>query len=239
MTNFSNIKYGASAIVAVMCAQVPATFAQAQETVTTSNEIDPVRYEAAKTAVDHLWPIGTYRRIMDSTMTEMIDTMLSNMFEMKSSDFETGEEGAEDEEQTSLGAEMEAKDPHARERFEITMKVMMAEITPLMESMEPSIRESMAIVYAKRFDVKELTDMNAFFATPSGQAYAREAMMLMVNPEIMGASQEFVPEFMMAMPAIMEKVEEATSHLPPPPTPEYGVDAMDEAYEANDTEGDE
>ena len=58
--------------------------------------------------------------------------------------------------------------------------------------------------------------MNAFFATDTGSAFARDYMMVFVDPEMMESMMGMVPEMMQSMPAIMKKVEAATAHLPPP-----------------------
>lgn len=57
--------------------------------------------------------------------------------------------------------------------------------------------------------------MNDFFATDTGSAFARDYMMVFVDPEMMQSMMSMVPEMMQAMPDIMKKVEEATAHLPP------------------------
>lgn len=175
---------------------------------------DPARLAAARPVIDKLWPLGTYRRMMDGTLSKMMDQMMSSMFNMKASDLGAPGGKAGDK---SLGELAQGEDPHFRERMKITMDVMTAEMIPLMEKMEPTIRDSLARVYAGRFTVGQLNDMSAFFSTPTGSAYADQAMLLMMDPEVMTSIQGFLPELMRAMPAIMAKTEAATKHLPPPP----------------------
>src|SRR5688572_6983620 len=114
---------------------------------------------------------------------------------------------------------MAKTDPHFQERFSIMNRVTMSSLIPIMNRLEPDIRDGMARVYARKFSAEQLADMNNFFATPSGRAYASESMMLFVDPEIMSLIGKFGPELAKEMPQIMQQVKEATAHLPPPPRP--------------------
>ncbi len=48
---------------------------------------DSVRLQAATRVVDRLWPSGTYRRMMDGTLNQVMDQVTQSMFGMKASDF--------------------------------------------------------------------------------------------------------------------------------------------------------
>ena len=45
--------------------------------------LDPARLAAARPVIDALWPLGTYRRIMQGTMSKMMDGMMNQMFAMR------------------------------------------------------------------------------------------------------------------------------------------------------------
>jgi hypothetical protein len=182
---------------------------------------DPARLAAAKPVIDKLWPLGTYRRMMDGTMSKMMDAMIDTAMGMKPSDFaKMG--GAASE--ASIGEAVTKADPHFRERMKISMDVMMGEMIPLMEKVEPQVRESLSIIYARKYTASQLNDMVAFFATPTGALYARESMLVFMDPEMLKGMQAFTPELVSAMPAIMKKVEAATAHLPPLPKPKAASD---------------
>lgn len=209
-----NTLIGAALLLAPapLLAQVEAAAAQAS---------DPARISAARPVVDKLWPLGTYRRLMSGSMSKLMDGMMASLFDMPAADLvgtaDPSGKTAKAVGDKTMGEITEAADPHFRERFKITMDVMMGEMIPLMEKVEPSIRDSLVSIYAARFTTAQLDDMNAFFATPSGKAYADQSMMIFMDPEMMKNMQAFVPEFIKAMPALMQKVEKATAHLPPPP----------------------
>ncbi|MEG3088940.1 DUF2059 domain-containing protein [Sphingomonas sp. PB4P5] len=176
---------------------------------------DPARQAAAQRVINRLWPLGTYRRLMDGTMSQMVDTMMDQMYAMKTSDVDPTAKGEAG--QQTMGKAIAAEDPYFRERMQLSTKAMFDAMLPLMDKIEPSVRDSMVTIYARKFSASELQAMEAFFATPAGQAYAREWLLSFMDPEIMKGMQAFAPEMMRAMPAIMKKVEAATAHLPPAP----------------------
>lgn len=199
-------------------------------------EIDPARLKAATPVVEKLWPLGTYRRIMDGTMSKMMDMMFETTFGMKASDIDPQRDPKKDDQ--SLGQLAAEADPHFRERTRIGMDVMMREILPLMEKVEPSVRMNLARVYARDFTVTQLGEIDRFLGTPTGQAYGKQWMMSFSDPEMMKSMQSFAPELIKAMPKIIKKVETATAHLPKPSKPKASEDAQqddsDDVYASRD-----
>lgn len=195
--------------------------AQSETGASAPGPVDPVRLAAARPVVEKLWPRGTYRRMMDGVMSGMMQQVMNQMFDMPARDFATAG-GASTESTDAIGDKtmgelISQADPHFRERTTIATDVMLKEMIPLIEKLEPAIRDALAVVYARKFSSAQLADLNGFFATPSGQAFAGEFMMTFVDPELTGQMQAFVPELIATMPAIMTKVAAATAHLPPPP----------------------
>ncbi len=184
----------AAAPAAAQTAPVPA---QAQAAV------DPARLALADRAVAVLVPEGVYLRMMRNQFPQMMDAMLAN--------FETAMPGGREK--------ARAADPAFDERMRIMTRVMADEMAPLMARMEPSLRKGMARSLAQRFTAPQLTDLNAFFATPTGKAFGEQFLSLFADPEIMGEMMKMAPVMMQEMPAIMKKVEAATAHLPSPPKP--------------------
>lgn len=212
--------------------------AKVAEAATATTPVDEARLAAAKTVIDKLWPVGTYRRMMDGTMSQMMDSMMESMLGMKASDVvspaDKSGKVAEAVGDKSLGEIASAVDPYFRERAKLTMDAMMQGMIPIMESIEPQMRENMAKIYARRFSAGQLADLSAFFATPSGKAYAEQAMLVFTDPEIIKGMQAFGPELVKALPAIMKKAEAATAHLPPPPKPKN----VDESKKTRETPND-
>lgn len=198
---------------------VPTVAAQPVAPLTQAEPLDPARMAAAGQVVDRIWPLGTYRRMMDGTMSKMMDQMMTSMFNMRAADIvgATDKEAGSRAGDATMGEVATKADPNFRERMRIMTDVMFRELIPLFERVEPTVRQSLVRIYARRFTADQLGEMSRFFSTPAGKAYAEQSMLVFVEPEMLNAMQAFGPEMVKAMPTIMKKVEAATSHLPPPP----------------------
>ncbi|PEQ12921.1 hypothetical protein B2G71_08775 [Novosphingobium sp. PC22D] len=176
------------------------------------------RMAAAEKAVAALLPPGTYARIMDGSMNAMLDQVLDSVSRMPLRDLAAAggldEERLADIGEGTMREMMEILDPAYDERIRLSTRAMVGEMKAMMSSFEPSLREGLAQAYAARFTAEQLDDINAFFATPSGALYARESMVLYTDPAVMAKMQEFMPRMMKQMPAMLEKVRQATADLP-------------------------
>ncbi|MGH6617717.1 DUF2059 domain-containing protein [Sphingomonas sp.] len=182
--------------------------------------IDTERLAAARPVIERIWPLGTYERLMRTTLDQTVGNMMSGMYGMKMDDIAAtmpDDEKAKDAARKgkTLGEAMKADDPYFEERMRISMRVMADEMSRIMTDAEPEVREALTKSYARRFTVAELGDLDRFFATPTGTAYARDSMLLMMGPDMMHAMQAFAPRMMKEMPAMTAKIEAATKHLPP------------------------
>ncbi len=206
----------ASACAALLCAAVPAFAAEPAPAVAAASA-DPARLAAARQTVDYIFPLGTYARLMNGTMDKMMDSIMDSTMQMPVKDL-TGISGVDTDKlgSASLAEIMAIYDPAYKERMRVSTRTMMAEMSMLMTEFEPEIRDGLATAYAIRFDAGQLRDLNTFFATPTGKAYAAESYMIMMSPEVMSKMQAFMPKFMQMMPTIVEKTKAATAQMPPP-----------------------
>lgn len=193
---------------------------------------DPARLAAAEKVAAKLLPPGSYGRMIEGSMDQVMDSVMTSLLDMDVSviaEMLTEEERAEIDPaalQTSMREVMEASDPHFAERLMITNRTIWAEMTPILSTMEPHVRAALAAALARRFDTAALAELDRFFATPVGSAYAAESVMIWMDPEMATAVTAAMPEMMKHMPAIMTKVEAATAHLPPEPDPEAVKEAV-------------
>jgi hypothetical protein len=67
---------------------------------------------------------------------------------------------------------------------------------------EPRFREGMARALARKFDARQLAEIQAFLATPTGAAYGREMVGLWFEPDVMRGTVEALPEMMRLMPEV-------------------------------------
>ncbi|MDZ7587655.1 MAG: DUF2059 domain-containing protein [Parasphingorhabdus sp.] len=203
--------------------------------------VDPARLAVAKVTVDYLFPIGTYERMMKGTFDKLMDSMMTSVMGMSAGDL-GGMAGASDEEMknvdpdATIGDMAKQADPHFEERMRISTRVMMDEMVTLISSIEPQVRDALSNIYARKYDARQLNEMNAFFKTDTGGTFARDYMMAFVDPEMLQSMMSMVPKMMQEMPKIVEKVKVATAHLPPPPKSEaeLAADAAADAVEAVD-----
>jgi hypothetical protein len=180
---------------------------------TTTAAPDPARLAVAQKVVAKLVPEGVYLRMMRDAYPQMMDAMIAQMSGISAD--QLGEEGKG----KTLEQAAAEKDPAFRERMKIMTRVMGEEMGKVMDKLEPRVRTAVGKAFARRFTLQQLTDMDAFFSTPSGAAFAKDYLLTFMDPEMMQEMSAAAPEMMRAMPAIMERVEKETAHLPPVPKP--------------------
>src|SRR5689334_4704960 len=183
---------------------------------------DPVRLALARTSVQSMWPDGAYGKMMVSFMGGMIDRAM----QLKKSDFaELGGKAkpasvAATTKDLSLHDEIAAKDPYFDKRMAAIRGAVDEEVGKVSAIVDPRMREGMARAMARRFDGPQLTDINGFFATPSGHAFAGQYMQLWVDPDTIRSIFGSVPEMMKLMPEMMQKIKAADEKFPKPPSKE-------------------
>lgn len=203
---------------------LPATPGVAAQTETSTTAaapeapIDPARLAAAKITVDAVFPAGTYARMMNGTMNKMLDSMMDSVSRIPLRDL-AGIGGLSEADlakmnSTSLQQIMDIYDPAYRQRMQITTHTMMDDMVKLMTSFEPQLREGLAKAYARRFDTAQLAQLNAFFATPTGKAYAADSSLMMMSPDVMDTMTQITPALMKQLPEIIKKTQAATASLP-------------------------
>ena len=210
--------------VCLACAAAPA-FAQ-DPAPAAEEQVDGERLALATRVAGRLLPDGSYARMMNGSMEDMMDAAFGAMLDM---DVTTLLGALTEEERAKLDPKMldmsmrelmEICDPHFAERLSITQRTMFRELTPFMTRMEPPIRAALADALARRLDATVLGEMARFFDTPAGSAYAAESITIWSDPAVTTVMTGAMPAMMAEMPAIMQTAAAATAHLPPPPEAE-------------------
>lgn len=171
------------------------------------------RLPQAQALVARIMPPGTMNQIMGGMFDKFLGPMMSMAGEASSSDVarELGVEGEELELEDEQAAQIAAiLDPVWKERREAEMAAMQQAMSTVMTAMEPSMRKGMSEAYAIAFTSAEMTDIDRFFATPSGASFARKSYALASDPRILSASMESLPQ-MMAQFKVMEEDMKAVS----------------------------
>lgn len=200
----------------------PAAHAQAQaaSSAAAPASVDPKRLEIAQRVAGELMPVGTYRTMMKTVLDQMTGNIMNQMLNMPIRDFaKIG--GLSEDDLAKVGPATIRQvavimDPAFEQRTTVLTKVMMNEIGEFMSGMEPEYRAGLADGLAASFSLEQLSELQRFFATPTGSAYASQSMLLYANPAMMQRMQTMMPKLMQAMPGIMQKVQAATAALPKP-----------------------
>jgi hypothetical protein len=197
----------------------------AQETAPAAQAApDAARIAAAKVTIDYIVPAGTYSKLFGGSFNQIMNQTMDSMTTMPLADLVKAS-GIPQQDIAKLGGAtladvMQIMDPAYKQRQQATMNAMMPALNQMMTTMEPSMREALAEAYARRFTLDQLNDMNRFFATPSGTAYANNSLLIMMDPEVVRRITKDMPkmiqDFMAQMPAIQKKVEADTANLPKP-----------------------
>lgn len=211
--------FRATLIAIALGSTLPVAQARA-ETTPTVTSADPARVAAARPVVEKLFPVGTYRRMMDGTMSKMMDSMIGGMMKMPIAQIARISGVPADRlssmNETSLEQVSAIIDPHFRERTKLGMDAMMGSMTDLMDGFEPNVRSALTRAFARKFDVRQLGEINAFFTTPTGNRLASDYMSMMMDRDIMNEMQALMPQMIKKLPDMAEKAKKASESLPPP-----------------------
>lgn len=178
------------------------------------------RLPLAQTIVGKIMPDGTMRETFDGMMGGMFGDMMKMGAESGSAQSFVadqlglyGEDIALSDQQASELANM--FDPAREERKAKEAEMMPQVIGELMTTMEPTMRKAMSELYAVYFNDTELADIDTFFSTPSGTAYARKSFKMSSDKRIIAATMESLPQMMEQFGTIEAKMKAATAGLPP------------------------
>jgi hypothetical protein len=172
----------------------------------------PQRLALSRVTVQSLFPDGTYGRMMDGMMDSVVDRVL----DLSDADLGVKPKDGKPVSKETLRQQAIKEDPHFEERMRITERVLTEEMAKIARIVEPRLREGVARSMARRFDEKQLKDINAFLATDSGRAFGSQSMAMWVDADVLRAVIGSFPEIMAAMPAAMKRLEAETAHLPKP-----------------------
>ena len=175
-------------------------------------EPEPARLALAKHTAAGVLPSGTYAAMFDEIMSGMFDRVLA----MKPGDFMPAKDKAKSDASLSLHDQILKDDPHFDERMKIMRRVIGEELVKISAVMEPKLREGLARSVARRFDEKQLREINGFLATDSGKAFGAQTMRMWLDQDVMRSMMQSMPHMIGAMPGAMMRLEAETAHLPKP-----------------------
>lgn len=178
---------------------------------------EEARLPQAEALVGTMMPEGFYGTMMSDMMDKIMRPMMSMFSQPKfvlAGRLEIDEEriDALDEEQRAELASL--LDPGYAERADAIITVMTDKMGGAFSVMEKPMRKGLSKAYAVRFDENQLADIAAFFATPTGEIYAREQMGLFADPQVMQSSMQALPAIMGSFGDMETAMTEAMATLP-------------------------
>jgi hypothetical protein len=180
---------------------------------------DPGRLALARTATEAMWPNGAYGKMMTGFMGGMFDRMM----QLKTSDLAAlsnkPHKSAAPEKDVSLHEQVAGKDPYFDQRMAAMRDAVEAEMGKISAIIDPRMREGLARATARRFDARQLGEINLFFASPTGKAFAGQYMQLWIDPDTIRSIFSSMPEMMKLMPELMQKLKAADEKFPKRATP--------------------
>ncbi|QJQ31175.1 DUF2059 domain-containing protein [Sphingomonas lacunae] len=155
---------------------------------------DPERLAAAGRLIDRIWPVGTYRRIMESTMSVGAEAAEASIETMTWATSENGKlaRRAQHEARTGRPLRRAPDEEQAIASVAEGMANITATLLTAIDQAEPAVRAALTRIYARRYNLNELNELDAFFATPTGRRYAEDSITLMNDPEMVAATTSMV-----------------------------------------------
>lgn len=176
------------------------------------------RLPQAEKLIARIMPPGTMGKMMGGMYDKLLGPIMAMAGEASSSDVarELGVDAEELELEDGEAARIVAiLDPVWKERQEAEMAAMQRAMSSVMTAMEPGMRKGMSEAYAIAFTAAELTDIDRFFATPSGATYAEKSYALASDPRLMAAAMEGLPQMMAQFKTMEEEAKAASAKFPP------------------------
>lgn len=159
--------------------------------------VPPAQLALAQQTTTALVPTGSLAKMLDNMYGKLFQGLMGEMGGMSDMMLSI-KTGVDSEQIAALDAKSKTAiadllDPYRQQREDQVMKVIKPLITEVLGDIEGPMRNGMAYAYARKFSAAQLTDLNSFFATPTGKAYTSEWMALQADPEVMLAMVKAVP----------------------------------------------
>ena len=166
-------------------------------------EPEPARLALAHTTMDGFVPVGSFARMTDemtdnlmvgiyNRLMAMTGTELSNAIGMPVA---TGPDAA-----LTLRQQASKGDPMFDARVKAYTTAFKDQMRETFAIMEPRMREGMARAMARRFDARQLTELNRFFATDTGRVFGQNMMLVWIDGDVYRGAFAAMPDLMRSMP---------------------------------------
>jgi Uncharacterized protein conserved in bacteria (DUF2059) len=180
--------------------------------------IAPAQIKMAEKAVGKLMPDGTLGKMIGGMVQKIITPIMETMPDMSATEImnKTGiYDGVSDNLNDQSRKEITALlDPTRKERGQKAIDTMIPLLSKVMTAIEGPMRTGLSRAYARKFTAQQLTQINVFFATPAGSAYAAESYALQADPEVMRAMVQAMPVMFKQLKASASDLDKGMAALP-------------------------
>jgi hypothetical protein len=201
----------------------PSPVAPPAPIVATLPPIDDATTAAAQKVVDHVFPAGTMQKMMGEQFYKMMQPMMDQLGTVQLAEFGKIASNIADKpaeaakmraqfakmDKATLGQLMDIIDPYWKQRQAEMLQAMRKPMADMMAKMEPDMREGYTLFYARHFTVAQLTELDRFFSTPTGSAYAAQSMLVGTDPEVMKKLMASLPKIMGSVPDMIKDLAQA------------------------------
>lgn len=172
------------AMLAVALLAVPAS-AQAQTVSAIATEPATDRVAAAAQLIELIMPPGQRDAMFEQMLEAIMGTLTSGL-----------------KERPDLVKALE--DPQVEAVFDRFVARQKEQTAEQLKAGMPEMLTAMSRAYARRFTVAQLTELRTFFGSPTGQAYARESMGILSDPDIVAWQRGLMTDSFEKLPGEME-----------------------------------
>jgi hypothetical protein len=180
--------------------------------------INPAQLKLAETTAGKLLPNGSMKSMMGTMLDTFLTPMMDVLPEMSSSEimlktgiYEGEIENLDEEKRKTITAML---DPTRKQRGKQIMDSVMPLLDETMTMLEPPMRTGISRAYARKFSADQLRQINGFFATPAGSAFAAASYPLQADPEVMQAVFKALPEMIKKLKTKGPALEAEMKKLP-------------------------
>lgn len=188
--------------------------------------LDPAQVALARVTANALFRDSTMARMFDRMLSTGPNGYASSLLDMSLADMigmvpQMGATPPKDSPELHMTFRQmaAAQDPYFDQRLAAIHDVVVSEAGRLGPKFEPQMREGLAQSMARRFTAAQLTDMNRFFSTASGRAFADDMYLIWMDPAVLRSMMSTIPALGAEFPTVMQRVKAATDRFPWPEKP--------------------
>ena len=172
----------------------------------TGPEPDPARLAIARDATFRMFPKGAYAQAMNGFIERTVDQVLSmseaDMADLAPASRKKVATAAKRPSTEPLRLVLTRKNPNFDAKLAAGKAFAQVMFVKFGDAAEPKFREGMARSLARKFDARQLGEIQAFLATPTGAAYGRQMTGLWFEPDVIRGTFQALPEMIRLMPEV-------------------------------------